>query len=66
MRERLDIVHARAGIAALEATDVVADWEAILTAEERSIHEAYGLDSYASSSQPDEVTAEGGSLVSLR
>ncbi|KAE9331353.1 hypothetical protein PR003_g15047 [Phytophthora rubi] len=61
MRERLDIVHARA-----EATDVVADWEAILTEEEQRIHEAYGLDSNASSSQPDEVTAEDGSLVSLR
>ncbi|KAE9252345.1 hypothetical protein PF004_g1989 [Phytophthora fragariae] len=66
LRERLDIVHARAGIAALVTTDVVADWEAILPAEEQRIHEAYGLDSYAASSQPDEATTDDGPRAPLR
>lgn len=53
MRTRLDIVHARMGLPTLEQTDVGIDWNVLLDSEAMSIHEAYGLDRYATSSQPE-------------
>ncbi|KAE9008678.1 hypothetical protein PR003_g16080 [Phytophthora rubi] len=53
MRTRLDIVHARMGLPTLEQTDVGIDWNVLLDSEAMSIHEAYGLDRYATSSQSE-------------
>ncbi|KAE9301430.1 hypothetical protein PR003_g22523 [Phytophthora rubi] len=53
MRERLDVVHARQGLPALDAIgyDDEADLEETIAYEERTLHEALGIDQYASGSQ---------------
>ncbi|KAE9265406.1 hypothetical protein PR003_g32466, partial [Phytophthora rubi] len=42
------------GLPTLDRTGIEADWNKILAFEEQHIHEAYGLDSYAASSSPDQ------------
>ncbi|KAE8964879.1 hypothetical protein PF011_g28501 [Phytophthora fragariae] len=53
MREHLDVVHARLGLPTLDAIgyDDEADLEETIAYEERTLHEALGIDQYASGSQ---------------
>ncbi|KAE9208438.1 hypothetical protein PF004_g16765 [Phytophthora fragariae] len=44
----------------------VQDWDAILAVEEQQLHEEYGLDSYAASSQPEQDGTKDEQAVPLR
>ncbi|GMF50396.1 unnamed protein product [Phytophthora fragariaefolia] len=66
MRVRLDLVHARMGLPTLLMTEMETDWDAILVVEEQKLHEEYGLDSYAASSQPEHDGTRDEQAVPLR
>ncbi|KAF4143146.1 hypothetical protein GN958_ATG07676 [Phytophthora infestans] len=66
MRARLDFVHARQGLAILNADPLPSDLKEVLHIEEQHIHEAYGMDTYAASSQEDQSRGHQGSSLPQR
>ncbi|KAF4138766.1 hypothetical protein GN958_ATG11975 [Phytophthora infestans] len=66
MRARLDFVHARQGLAILNADPLPSDLKDVLHIEEQHIHEAYGMDTYAASSQEDQSGGHQGSSLPQR
>ncbi|KAF4138123.1 hypothetical protein GN958_ATG12732 [Phytophthora infestans] len=66
MRTRLDFVHARQGLAILNVDPLPSDLKDVLHIEEQHIHEAYGMDTYAASSQEDQSGGHQGSSLPQR
>lgn len=67
MRSRLDVVLARLGLPSLNAMPIDERLlEAEMETEERVIHEAYGVDGYASGSQPSQPGSQGMDTLPLR
>lgn len=58
MRVRLDVVHARMGFPILDKDGIEADWTVLLEAEEKALHEDYGLDHYSAGSQSTDTNDE--------
>ncbi|EGZ19859.1 hypothetical protein PHYSODRAFT_543468, partial [Phytophthora sojae] len=67
MRDRLDIVLARLGFPTLSTAELdERELEATMTTEEMIIHEAYGVDGYASGSQSSSAKVEGATQLPSR